>query len=148
MKRNLVILSLVAAMGLMLTSQAIAQSSQGRIPFGGTFDFCGELIDLEGEIHVVANFVESKSGNVMSKFHYNLKATGVGQTSGAAYQANETVNQTINGSKGFNETVTISTLLIGQGKAPNYKYKVTFHITVNANGELTAEVLNESVECK
>jgi hypothetical protein len=148
MKRNLVILSLVAAMGLMLTGQSIAQSSQERAPFASTVDFCGELVDLEGEIHVVQNSVTSNSGNVMTKLHINLKASGVGQTSGATYQAIETINETFNGSKGFNVTLTQSALLIGQGKAPNFKFSVTFHITVNANGELTAEVVNVSEECK
>jgi hypothetical protein len=148
MKRNLVIFSLVAAMGLMLTGQAIAQSSEGRFPFGGTVDVCGELVDFEGEFHVVTNFVESKSGNVMSKFHINAKGTGVGQTSGAVYQWNDAINESFNASKGLNFTGNQSWLLIGQGKAPNFKLNSTFHITINANGEVTAEVNNFSAECK
>ncbi|MCR9015995.1 hypothetical protein [Aquiflexum gelatinilyticum] len=148
MKKILVKISLVVAIGLMLFSQVKAQSSEGRFPFLATVDFCGELVDLNGEYHMVTNAVTSKSGNTMYKSHINLKGIGVGQTSGAVYQVNEAINESINASKGSNVTLTRSFLLVGQGKAPNFKGHITFHMTVNANGQLTAEVDNFSADCK
>ncbi|SMD43329.1 hypothetical protein SAMN00777080_1919 [Aquiflexum balticum DSM 16537] len=148
MKRIFVKISLVVAMGLMLISQGNAQSSQGTFPFLASVDLCGELVDIEGEFHVVTNSVTSNSGNTTSKYHINLKGTGVGQTSGAIYQVNETINETSNSAKGFNVTFNRSFSLIGQGKAPNFKGNITYHITINANGELTAEVDNFRAICK
>ncbi|WP_373495174.1 hypothetical protein [Aquiflexum sp.] len=148
MKKILVKFCLVAAMGLMFVIQVNAQSSQDRIPFSTTVDFCGELVDVDGEFHFVSNSVFSNNGNVMLKYHVNGKGTGVGQDSGAVYQWNEVSNQTFNASKGINYTVTQTFMMIGQGKAPNRKVHLTYHITINANGELTVDVYNLSVECK
>ncbi|WP_373495173.1 hypothetical protein [Aquiflexum sp.] len=148
MKKNLVILSLIAAIGLMLTRQVNAQSSQIRFPFSGTAYFCDEPVDVDGEYHVVLNNVTSKSGNTMFKLHVNAKGSGVGQISGAKYQYNDVSNTTETISKGSSTNFTLSGFLIGQGKAPNYKVKANIHITVNANGEVTAEFLDFSQECK
>ena len=148
MKRNFVILSLVAAMGLMLTSQLNAQSNQGWAPFATTVDICGELVDVEGEFHFVENSVISNSGNSTSKFHINAKGIGVGQTSGAVYQWNDAINESLNLSKGGNYTFTQTLLIVGQGKAPNFKGHLTYHITVNANGDVTTEFENLKIDCK
>ena len=38
--------------------------------------------------------------------------------------------------------------MVSQGSAPNFTAHVTLHITVNAQGELTAEVVEVRSECR
>jgi hypothetical protein len=38
--------------------------------------------------------------------------------------------------------------IIGQGPGNNYLVHEVFHVTINANGEVTAYVDNFSIECK
>lgn len=148
MKKIIVKISLVAAMGLIFLSQVNAQSSEGRFPFSSLENVCGDVVEFDGLFHVVVNEVISNSGNITAKFHINAKGTGVGQTSGAVYQWNDAINETLNLSKGGNLTRTQTFSLVSQGKTQNFKGHLTYHITVNANGEVTTEFENLSVECK
>jgi hypothetical protein len=48
----------------------------------------------------------------------------------------------------YNYTLVNNFRIIGQGAGNNFLLHETFHITVNANGELTAVADNYSVDCK
>ncbi|MBI4420235.1 MAG: hypothetical protein HY560_05360, partial [Gemmatimonadetes bacterium] len=48
----------------------------------------------------------------------------------------------------FNTTYVNNFRIIGEGSGNNLLVHATSHITVNANGELTAVVDNFSVECR
>ena len=48
----------------------------------------------------------------------------------------------------FNQTFVNNFRIVGQGTDNNFLVHQTFHVTVNANGMLTALVNNFSVECR
>lgn len=87
---------------------------------------------------------------ILLGFHLKLYANSnlVGEgISGAEYIANATYNWQLNGKDLPFETTKILTVsLINKGKEPNLKLKARFHVTVNANAELTAYVEEFEVE--
>ena len=70
-------------------------------------------------------------------------------TSGAQYQATGITRSSENVvGMPYNYTLVNNFRIIGQGAGNNFLLHETFHITVNANGELTAVADNYSVDCK
>jgi hypothetical protein len=113
----------------------------------------GEIIDLTGNLHAMFVTNTSNSGNVTLKYHFNPQGvSGVGRTTGAIYNATGVTQSTTtyDGITGYPfETTYINNYrLIGKGTAANYSVHSTFHITINANGTVTALVDNTNVNCK
>ncbi len=75
----------------------------------------------------------------------NLKA--VNTVTGDRYVggANAMVQLNLNSSDAANLTAKLDYKLIGRGRTPDLKLRLMLHLTVNANGDLTAEVLNGSL---
>ena len=113
-------------------------------PFGfDTMGECGlEIVSFSGILHAVAHTTITSTGGIHSFVHFGPVGgvTGVGLSSGAKYElpgmAHGNVN--VNGAgAAATETFINNFQIIGQGKLPNRNFQVTFHITVNANGEVT-----------
>ncbi len=76
---------------------------------------------------------------------------GIGLTTGDKYQGTGVTQDHFNvGADGLPVTFTFvnNFRIIGQGPGNNYLVHQTFHVTINAHGEVTAEVDNIRVECK
>lgn len=123
-------------------------SSDQFQPFSALIDFCGEDIYFEGYFHERFTVTIAANGSFHGKFHINAKGTGVGLSSGATYQWNDSINESFNGNVGETYTFNQSWKIIGQGQAPNFKLNDHFHVTINANGDVTAVVSDFSAECK
>lgn len=113
----------------------------------------GEIIDLTGNLHALFVTNTSNSGNVTLKYHFNPQGvSGVGRTSGDIYKATGVTQSTTtyDGITGypFQTTYVNNYRIIGKGTAANYSVHTTFHITVNANGTVTAIADNTDVNCK
>lgn len=113
----------------------------------------GEIIDLSGNLHALFVTNTSSSGNITLKYHYQPQGlSGVGRTSGAIYNATGVTQatSTFDGITGypFETTYVNNYRLIGKGSAANYSVHSTFHITINANGTVTAYADNTNVSCK
>ena len=71
---------------------------------------------------------------------------------GNKYVSSATNNDSLNeaGMAGSQSEHTITTkfLLIGKGNLPDLLVKTTMHITINAEGEMTAEVTNVVAQCR
>ena len=116
----------------------------------------GELVEITGTMHSVSflKFDETGGlhGGLHAKFHFQPQgATGIGLTTGDVYQAVGVTQETNNWS--FDDvphewTYINNFRMIGQGKAPNFNLHVTWHLTMNANGEVTADFIKEEVTCK
>lgn len=119
-----------------------------QFPFNALINFCGEDIYFEGVFHVNISENIAANGSFHAKYHINAKGTGVGLSSGATYQWNDSINESFNGNVGETYTFNQSWKIIGQGQAPNFKLNDHFHITINANGDVTAIVSDFSAECK
>jgi hypothetical protein len=133
---------------------AVTTVTNERLPFSQTtFVPCaneglGEDVLLEGSIHEVTRSTETGSGNISFTIHLNPQGiSGTGLTTGDTYQGMGAF--TLRGTLAPGETFTVTDVfqVIGPGPDNNFSAHTTFHVTVNANGELTSEVNNFSVEC-
>jgi hypothetical protein len=112
---------------------------------GGT----GELVVLQGDLHVLLRFTVSTSGNIHAAMHFQPQGiSGVGQTTGDKYQGTGVTQTEVNLTVGTEETMVNNFRIIGQGNGNNFLLHETFHITINANGMVTAFLDNFSVDCR
>ena len=109
----------------------------------------GEFVQLSGTLHVLFVTTLDSRGGFHSKFHFQPQGvSGTGLTTGAKYQATGVTQGTFNGRVGYEQTFVNNFRIIGQGPGNNFMIHENFHITVNANGEVTAFVDNFSVKCR
>ena len=135
---------------------ATVHNSNVEVPFSSSpFVSCanggtGEFVDITGTLHTVAHSTVSPNGNISFFAHNQLQwAKGVGQTTGDVYQANGVTHEVEANATGlpFTTTITDNVLLIGPGPGNNRRVHMTIHLTVNANGEVTADVNIIEVTC-
>lgn len=157
MKRNIIGFSLFVVLSLTLMSiSAIAQATSSttteKIAISGTITACnGEDVVYEGFVNVVEHFTVSSSGQVNIKFGVSINVKGIGQVTGAKYVGNQTDQfsqhyDSLDGAP-FNETETFHFKLIGNGRVPDSSAKALFHVTINANGDLTSLKIEFRSEC-
>lgn len=99
-----------------------------------------EIVDFSGWYNVTLRQVASRSGNTTFRLHVaGPPVNGVGRSSGGRYVSPEITNLTEHTAKaGFVSNFQIRIRRISKGGAPNSVGWIKFHITFNANGELTA----------
>lgn len=109
----------------------------------------GEWVDLNGPLHILFRTTIDDNGGFHSMVHFQPQGiSGTGLTTGDSYQATGETLETFNGKVGFEDTYVNNFKIIGQGPGNNFLVHNTIHFTVNANGEVTADVDNSSVECR
>jgi hypothetical protein len=141
-------LAILAASGVALASQ---KPQIDRVPIDETVvNPCnGEPIDLTGTFQIVSHVHEDAGGGFHAIAEGNAQGIrGVG-ASGAQYRATGGFWVEFNSnrrSEVFNAVEVFN--IIGQGSAPNFLLKTTFKYTINANGELTAEVVRTREVCR
>jgi hypothetical protein len=153
----LVVVPLLALLvGLQLTSTAhaamvinvsVPTERQVFVPCanGGV----GEVIVISGELHALISVTLDANGGVHEHILFNPQGVdGVGLTTGLKYQRVGVAEEDINGTVGSTDTFVEVFDMIGQGPGNNFKLHVTSHITVNADGSLTASVANIFSTCK
>jgi hypothetical protein len=72
----------------------------------------------------------------------------VGQVTGDKYQGTGVTQDEFNATVGAEETFINNFRIIGQGNGNNFLIHQTFHITINADGTMTAFVNMLSVDCR
>ncbi|MDP3741593.1 MAG: hypothetical protein Q8R08_04720 [bacterium] len=110
----------------------------------------GEFVVLTGQLHSLFHVTITPGFGFKVESHANPQGvSGVGQSTGAKYQGTG-VTRSGFGASGlpFHATYINNFRLIGQGKAPNLTIHENFHVTVNANGQITAYIDNFTFECK
>ena len=111
----------------------------------------GEIVDLSGPLHVLLSFTIN-GNNLSGVQHFQPQGiSGTGETTGAKYQATGVTSTSVqlslqNGQA--SETFINRFDIIGQGPGNNFRVHETAHITFNANGTVTANFDDFSVECK
>jgi len=138
--------SVSAAQAAVITNQNIPIDISVFVPCanGGA----GEVVDLSGTLHDM--FAVTVNGNHFSaKVHDNPQGiTGTGETTGDKYQGTGVTQQQLSGNVGEETTFINNFRIVGQGPGNNFLVHETFHVTVNANGDVTASVDNFSVACR
>ena len=137
----------------ILPSLALARAESytfvETFPINFVTEGCEELIELSGQIHSVSHITFDNSGGFHLVTQTNPQGvTGVGLVTGSHYQGTGVERFNINGQVGEETTAVLSFKLIGRGPTDNYLVQQTFHITVNANGEVTAVADNSFVKCQ
>jgi hypothetical protein len=140
------------------TLSAVQSSTQLTLSFNRTLwvscanDGLGESVQLTGEIEIHSHSTEDPNGGTHLSTHIRPSGVvGVGQVSGLHYRG---TGGTFEG-EGFAAdgypyvySFVNNFRIIGQGPGNNMLVHSTVHQTLNANGELTAEVDLSSSECK
>lgn len=111
-----------------------------------------EWVHLSGNLHVVYHATFDNSGGLHIEEHFNpQRVRGHGMSTGLKYQGTGVTRYHTNlrpDGYPYEHTYVNNFRIIGQGPGNNYLVHETFHITINANGEVTAYVDNFSVDCK
>jgi hypothetical protein len=148
---SLIMVALFAG-GQSVVAQASTSIERFTIPFSiDDVNPCtGEPITLSGELNITNVVTADANGG----FHFNYtlvpsQVRGVG-ASGATYKAvgGEREHFNVTAGETLNDTYTNTFNLISQGGGDNFIVHVTFHVTVDANGDVTAEVVLDSAECR
>lgn len=109
----------------------------------------GEVVMLAGNLHVLYRVTLNDRGDYHAKSLAQPQGvSGMGLVTGDAYVGTGVTQSQFNGVVGYETTYVNNFRIIGQGNGNNYLVHETFHVTVNANGEVTAYVDNYSVGCK
>lgn len=137
------ILFAVSSLSFAFSPQA-ATPIKADIPISFTTTFpnpcTGELVTLTytGDISI-RGVINGNRVNITE--HFNVQLDGVGLTSGAKYTGHISQNLTQNGSLN-NGQLTINDVLNANlnvsGGQNNVKESASFHVTVNANGDVTS----------
>lgn len=120
-------------------NQAVTDNDRSTFPFFLRSGCGGEAIEGESTIHLVVSSNQTPSGHVNIKLHWNIKGKGTGLESGAKYELNETLNQSVTtdaDNMPFTVTATRRLRVIGQGQVPDRRLDFIAHATVNANGDI------------
>jgi hypothetical protein len=149
------LVSIAALTALPAAAQAITFRDNVRVPFetivfvpcaaGGA----GEEVFLSGSIHLLFVTTIDAGGGFHSKFHFQPQGvSGFGLITGDKYQGTGVTQGHFNGKVGVQDTFVNNFRIIGQGPGNNFMIHETFHVTINANGEVTAFVDNFRVTCR
>lgn len=114
---------------------------------GGRF---GEIVVFTGDQHLVFDQTSTGNGHVSTLLHWNAEdITGIGQYTGLDYRATGiTQDKQVDATLPYSETMTNNYHIIGQGQATNLDLHETVHVTIDANGWVTAWVTDYNFSCK
>jgi hypothetical protein len=147
--RTVAVLVLVLGIG----AAASAEVTQNlTVPYNAVVtDAClGEPVALTGDLHILV--VQQSTGNgtlIMSHFQPQ-GVTGTGLNSGAKYLGTGITRNTTftDAAPPFDFTFVNNFRIVGKGDANNLMVHSTIHMTVNANGLVTAEVSKTGITCR
>jgi hypothetical protein len=151
---NSTVLTLVVVfvVGIATLPMQAAVTTNTSIPITLFVDIpcAGELVVLNGPLHILSSVTFDSAGGFHMLGHFQPQGiSGLGQTTGAKYQATgETEFQTNAKAVPFETSFVNNFKIIGQGPGNNLLIHENMHLTVNANGTVTAVIDNTSVECR
>jgi hypothetical protein len=109
----------------------------------------GEVVELTGELHDLFHITGDAAGGFYVKDQDNPQGvTGTGQTTGDKYQGTGVTVNEFTTKPGFQDTSINNFRIIGQGPGDDLLVHDTFHITMNAEGEVISFHDDFSAECK
>lgn len=110
-----------------------------------------EPVALSGDMHIVVTSTSDSSGGYHMTTSSNTQSvTGTGLISGLKYSSSTSDSDEWHAGTPFPQTHTMTHnyVLNSQGGTANTVMKITFHVTVNANGIPTAYVDNVKSGCQ
>lgn len=149
-KRIVVVSSFAMTALLLIPLTAVAAIvANVHIPVSGAvFNPCnGETVTFSGIDHFTATVTLDGAGGFHMTSHDNVHVTAAGSL-GNSYEGNQEDNFEFNGRVGVEQTFVLTFSEISKGSAPNFEMHILQHITVNANGTVTAFVDNITSNCR
>ena len=136
----------VALVWLSLMSPPLWAATSTTIPLESirSGDCTGEDVELSGTIHLVSQ--TQPDGSEVGHVNYQA-VSGVGLTSGTTYRASSVDSFRLAAPFPSDIHSVRSLRLISPGPEDDLLVKFLFHVTVNANGEISAEVEDVDSEC-
>ena len=139
------------ALGLFLLvapAQARAGAATFKIPVNITLSIPsnGDTVTLTGDLHVQIQFNFNSGGG--GNFHMITNPqglSGTGSVTGAKYQGTGMTQQDETFTAAVETKFVNRFDIIGQGPGNNFEVHETAHVTINANGTVTASFDNFSV---
>jgi len=160
MRRNMktLVLSILVAFMALVVPVTAGVTQNEKIPYDMIVwvpcanDGAGEDVELSGMLHILVTYTEDGAGGRHYKMHYQSQGiTGVGTVTGDKYQATGVTQDNVyiapDDGYPYVHTYINNFRIIGQGPGNNLQVHDTYHITIDANGEVTAEVVNSEVDC-
>lgn len=151
-----VIALMCATFGIAALAQAIVSHLDQKVNFDGFTVFvpcanggAGEDVVFLGTLHILET--ATINGNkVRLKFHFQPQGLqGIGTVTGDKYNATGVTQETDNIATVGAETTFVNNFrMVGQGPGNNFSVHQVFHITVNANGDITSVVDQFTTDCK
>ena len=146
------VVGLVAALMAALPASAQAPQYHQRIAtFFPVFDSCtGEVVDFSGYVDWLISSDIDPSGSIHFVVQTNLADfSGVGETSGIKYQGTGHGGSVLNvqGPFPMEFTNNMDEQMISQGSAPNLTTTFKDHMTINADGSVTATYFTLTNAC-
>lgn len=155
-QKLLVLLAILALTGWVHPASVSAETEfNQQISFTDDFDGClGERITVDGIQHIVGRFTTDASGKLHFGFSRNTRGKGIGQVTGDTYLLMDTVSRaSLEITPGEPRVFTegYRSILMHHGEElPNDDTVIHFlsKLTVTANGDVTAAIEIQSVECR
>ena len=110
-------------------------------------DCSGEQLIGEAKLHLLLAQTTDSAGGSHTVFKLQLANLRITSPSGNVYVGSTEVSRTGTIQAGETQTFEEIDKLIGRGSVPNEVLHLQFHLTVNANGEPTAEVDRATIQC-
>jgi hypothetical protein len=146
------LLTLAVVLAKPAQAQAETTTDTDRSTFSSRADGCTETVFVHATFNTVAHTTTDANGGFHSTFHSSLTGQGEGLDSGDKYVINGVSNVARNSPTGADLTFTqtIHFKIIRQGSASatdDVQNSALIHVTVNAQGEVTAEFEEFKSEC-
>lgn len=153
MKRVIILLPLTLLLLVGLTFPVLAENRENwkQLETDTYWDDClGEYIEYEIIRHYVECVTEDGNGGTHVSWQDNINGTAIGLTSGNKYKmiGNGGGNVNVKPPYPYSDTYRTNLKLISQGKAPNSKAHLIYHLTINANGTYAVEFNKIISSCK
>ena len=149
MRKVLVLLITIAALAMPLAAQASATTE--KVPFDANVTACnGDVIHISGTLLSIFTETTTPSGGFIVSSHFQPQGImGVDLTTGTRYVATGLTRDILvtSPSGGSTETFVNRFHIQATSGAESFIVSEVFHITVNANGDVTAFVDNFSSTC-
>jgi hypothetical protein len=111
----------------------------------------GEAVQFHGAIQMVAHETDNPNGGLDVTMIFSTKSVfAVGETTGADYLSPGQFQTHLNvsGPPPLEFSNLFNLGFIGPGQEPNFSLKERFHITIDANGDISSTVDTVSTTCK
>lgn len=128
---------------------AFTETSKCEVPFSIIVDAYGELVSLSGVLRIFTHITKNQNRYEIKTQYKPMGVIGVGLYNNVIYRGigltEEITTASVTGFP-YETTYINSFRIIGRVPSENYEVHETFHVTVDANREVTAFLSNTSVK--